>query len=283
MAKQASVAVHGGTVGATPSLPDFLFPDSARVIYRRAPLRTVICQLRFPPILRIEATPPADFQDRIRAKFPLLQKVNIAGLEQVPEEVAQALGLGQAKATYQFKTDDQAFTVSLDPGSLSLTTSKYTRWEEFRNLFEAPISALIDVYKPAFFNRIGLRYTNVILRSEANLVDQPWTAILSPQIAGELNVRNWERCVRDIKRVTRLIDPDGDGVLFQQGFSRVNKGSEEGYLLDFDLYRDGRTNIADALARLDAYHRRAGRAFRWCISDLLHRALEPTELGDNQH
>jgi hypothetical protein len=53
---------------------DDLFPDSARVIYGKAPLTGVVCQLRFPPILRIESAPPADFQDRIREQFPLLER-----------------------------------------------------------------------------------------------------------------------------------------------------------------------------------------------------------------
>jgi hypothetical protein len=42
-----------------------LFPPSSRVVYRRAPLIEVVCQLRFPTLLSIESKPPADFQERI--------------------------------------------------------------------------------------------------------------------------------------------------------------------------------------------------------------------------
>ena len=45
------------------------FPDATRVIFDANPLDEVICQVKFPPILRIE-TDPAAFQDQIRAEYP---------------------------------------------------------------------------------------------------------------------------------------------------------------------------------------------------------------------
>ena len=46
------------------------FPEVKRVIYKKNPLDRVICQLRFAPILKIDAEIPADFQEMIRADFP---------------------------------------------------------------------------------------------------------------------------------------------------------------------------------------------------------------------
>lgn len=47
-----------------------LFSDRPRSHYRAAPVREVICQLRFPTILTINNVEPADFQEAIRAEFP---------------------------------------------------------------------------------------------------------------------------------------------------------------------------------------------------------------------
>lgn len=269
--------------GQAPGIePDALFPDSPRVLYGRSPLRNVICQLRYPQILRIEAAPPADFQERIRGDFPFVEKVAIAGLEQLPPELAQAIGVAQAGTTYNFKTEDQLSVLTLTPESLALTSSNYSRWEIFRRLLSGPVSALINIYAPSFFTRIGLRYQNVIMRSEIGLSNRPWAELINPAIAGEIALPNWGRCLRDLKRTTRLTDDRGDGVAFQQGLARLNNMPEEGYLIDFDLYRDSRSEVGEALSRLDEYHRRAGRAFRWCISDRLHGALEPSELVDNE-
>ena len=50
------------------------FPDSERVIYQRNPLLEVICQLRFPSILRIDSEAPAVFQERVRKEYPMYQE-----------------------------------------------------------------------------------------------------------------------------------------------------------------------------------------------------------------
>lgn len=47
-----------------------LFSGHPRTLYRSAPTHEVICQLRFPTILSINNTEPADFQEAIRAEFP---------------------------------------------------------------------------------------------------------------------------------------------------------------------------------------------------------------------
>ena len=47
-----------------------LYYDRPRTQYRNTPTHEAICQLRFPTILSINATEPADFQEAIRADFP---------------------------------------------------------------------------------------------------------------------------------------------------------------------------------------------------------------------
>ena len=47
-----------------------MFSECERVNYAKAQLAEVICQLRFPTILRIGASEPAEFQERIREDYP---------------------------------------------------------------------------------------------------------------------------------------------------------------------------------------------------------------------
>ena len=47
-----------------------MFSTEPRVTYRKNQLGEVICQLRFPTILSINTTEPADFQEMIRSDFP---------------------------------------------------------------------------------------------------------------------------------------------------------------------------------------------------------------------
>ena len=47
-----------------------MISDQQRCIYDMNPLAEVICQLRFPEILSIQANIPANFQEAIRHIFP---------------------------------------------------------------------------------------------------------------------------------------------------------------------------------------------------------------------
>jgi uncharacterized protein (TIGR04255 family) len=84
------------------------FPETPRVIYAQNPLVEVICQLKFPPILRIETELPAIFQESIRKEYPLSQT---AEAQQIPlppalvKMVEQSVpGFVQGR-TYQFLSD----------------------------------------------------------------------------------------------------------------------------------------------------------------------------------
>jgi uncharacterized protein (TIGR04255 family) len=258
---------------------DELFPDSPRVIYSKAPLTEVICQLRFPPILRIESDPPADFQDRIRAIFPLLDRgAQHVGLTQgLPPEIVKIIGSATGGANYIFRTEDQKFTLTLAPEWLALSTKKYDRWEAFRKLLVPPFEALVDIYKPAFFSRIGLRYQNAIKRATLGLEARPWADLLIPSILGALAEPQFEANIIEVRKTVRANFPDGTGGVFvQHGFGGDNGRDRNTYLLDFDFYTE-KTEVKNAVTILDDFHTRAGRAFRWCISPLLHERLEPLD------
>ncbi len=254
-----------------------LFPDSPRVIYDKAPLVEVVCQLRFPRILRIETQAPADFQDAVRDVFPLLEKVvhaNIPPGVQVPPEILQVLE-SQLIPSYQFLTEDRSANVTLAPDSISLSTTRYERWEQFCGALESPLSALIEIYKPSFFSRIGLRYINAIERKALGL-DAPWSELLSKDILGEIALRQFENNLQAANRLIVITLPDQTGLLaLRHGLGQVQGHDEVAYTIDFDFYTDKRTKVENAKSVLEHFNKSVGRAFRWCISDTLHRTLGP--------
>src|SRR5437870_12070185 len=121
---------------------DDMFPPSPREIYSKAPLVEVICQLKFPSLLRIEGEVPAQFQERIRSIFPLFERGSSPMPPQLPPEILQFIRQQVSAVTYQFLTEDRVSTVTLSPDSLALTTTKYERWERFFDQLRAPMAAL---------------------------------------------------------------------------------------------------------------------------------------------
>lgn len=255
------------------------FPSSPRVLYDRTPLREVICQLRFPALLRVEAQAPADFQDCVRTRFPILERAANPIAQQIPQELLQALGGSVHVTTYTFKTEDGTAHLSLTPESLALTVTDYSQWEDFRQAFIPAIGALVDIYKPAYFSRVGLRYQNVIFRNELGLDGASWAELLRAEVAGELTVPQWEAGTQDARRVIRCkLAETRDAMLFQHGLGKIEGDSETGYMLDFDFYCDEKTEVKDADATLDRLNKYTGQAFRWCIKEPLHAAMGPHEL-----
>jgi uncharacterized protein (TIGR04255 family) len=253
----------------------------------KAPLIQVVSELRFPPILKIASEPPADFQERIRATFPLFATVpNLAlpQLQQMPAlqtEILQVIGPQLGGTSHQFQSEDHKATITLTISSFSLTTTDYRTWEDFRNQLNGPLRALEDVCKPTFFSRIGLRYIDAISRQMLGLDNRLWSSLLKDPILGELAVPVFEQNAEVAERQLTIRIPDGSGkITLRHGHARIQEKPDICYVIDFDFFRDQRTEVKDAGAALDRFNKLAGNAFRWCITTELHDALDPQPIGD---
>jgi uncharacterized protein (TIGR04255 family) len=263
-------------------LGDELFPSSDRCVFLKAPLAQVICQVRFPPILAVEATLPSTFQDRVRGSLPLLERVMPLALPRLPANLSHLFGPPTSAVQYQFLTEDRQATLQLASDSLTLSTAQYTRWESFSRQFREPLHALLEIYKPTFFVRVGLRYQNAIARSRYGFEDRRWSELLRPEILGELALPQFEASLDGVaQRQLKLRLPGSAAtVVIHHGLGYVvsnnTQQSEQSYVLDFDLAKEDKTETADAESTLDTFHHLAGNAFRWAISDTLRSAMEPT-------
>lgn len=262
-----------------------LFPNPPRTIYARNPLYQVICQLRFPRILLIDKE-PADFQERFRKQYPIFREPQRARIN-LPDEIVEFLSPTAIKTlsltnkrAYDFLTADEIWTVGLTSEFLSLSSSDYERWENFKAHLEGPLQALLDIYEPAFFSRVGLRYQNLIRRSVLG-ISEPWSELLMPYISGVLDLANInEEMLEEHRQVIALTLPNSDGsVRMQSGLVRI-ENDEICFLIDNDFYTQERIEVSDALDRLDNFNQIARRVFRWCITDRLHEALGPQLVRD---
>ncbi len=253
------------------------FPDSPRVLFGKNPLEEVVCQLRFPPILRVDAESAglASFQERVRQRFPLYRRTVMPlpmGLN-IPPQFLQAMAGGSAGA-HEFVSADEVWQLSLTRDFLALTTRRYTEWSDFKARLQDPVEALCDVFSPTFFQRIGLRYRDRIDRASLGLSDVPWRELLVASVIGELGDDTIGPYVEHVARelVVRLSD-DAGRVRIVHGLQRENEVSA--YIIDSDFFLEGNLEKGAVAHALDAFNRRAGRLFRWCITRRLHDAMEP--------
>ena len=254
-----------------------MFSQEQRSIYSRNQLGEVICQLRFPEILTINPTPPADFQEAIREDFPVYTARKEAAVLK-PGTPPQQPGMN-----YQFATADGVWRVNLTSRFISLATSRYTRWEDFAAKLDKPLAAFIRVYRPAYFERVGLRYLNFISRNALDLNHTPFSALISPAYLGllgdpEVSETAATRATVDaevaIRAGCRAKIHAGPGMVRRPGQS----DAEPKFILDFDLYMPGKLALNLSAGALHTLHAQAYPIFRSAITDTLHEAMEPTQI-----
>jgi uncharacterized protein (TIGR04255 family) len=260
------------------------FPDAERVIYENNPLEEVICQLRFPPVLKIDTEPPVEFQERIRSDYPFYKSRPAVKLPAgLPTELAALLAkdlpLGAGQTAHEFGSQDERWTLSLTRDFIALTCRSYDRWENFKAHLDRPLDALRKLYSPAFFTRIGLRYRDVIRRSVLGLEQLSWAELLQPGVAGALASPEIAADVEHSAQELVIRLPDGRSHVRVHHGLAVDDGSEEQcYVIDADFFDDQQSELPHAFERLDSLNRQARRFFRWCIKDRLHQAMRPQPL-----
>lgn len=260
-----------------------MFSTKPRCRYRENQLAEVICQLRFPEILAISAKPPVDFQEAIRADFPQFHQ----RMEAPPPKLAGAPGNmtlqnQPAAVNYQFSSADGLWRVNLTGKFVSLSCSRYAGWEDFAQKLDKPLAAFIKIYKPAYFERVGLRYLNFISRAELGLEGVPFSELIAPCYLGPLaeedvNEAAASRCSVDTEMSIR----GGCRVKLHAGPGLVKKNGQEDkevkFVFDQDLYMPGQLQLNLAVGALQTLHAQADAIFRGAITERLHKAMEPEE------
>ena len=254
-----------------------MFSQEPRCIYRRNQLGEVICQLRFPEILTINTTAPAEFQEAIRADFP------VYSARKEPALLKPGITAPQAGMNYQFATADGTWRVNLTSRFISLATTRYTRWEDFAAKLDKPLAAFIRIYRPAFFERVGLRYLNFISRNALELGSTPFRSLLAPSYLGILS----DPEINEAAALRTTVDADvairagcrakihaGPGIVRRPG----QHDTEPKFILDFDLYMPGKLALNHSAGALHTLHAQAYSLFRGAITDTLHEAMEPIDL-----
>ena len=253
-----------------------MFSMEDRVQYAKPQIMEVICQLRFPTILSIGAKEPVDFQEQIRHDFPRYSRT-----EEKPVKIVNGKPEPQPPVTnYQFLSADGRWKVNLTNSFLALATPAYTNWETFANKLDSVLVHFIEIYKPAFFERIGLRYVNAVSRNALGLTDTPFSELIQPGYLGLMADEDINE--RAFARITQEADvalPGGCRLKLHCGPGMIKRNNVEEqeirFILDNDIFMLGNIEMKHSAGALNTVHTNADRIFRGQITDTLHNAMEP--------
>lgn len=258
-----------------------MFGSADRYQYMAHPLLETICQLRFPAILSIGAQEPAAFQEAIRGEYPRY----VARQDQPAPRITNAntpnpvVEAQKPITNYNFISEDGRWKVNLTRDFIALSTVGYTRWEDFAGRLDKLLAEFIEIYHPAFFERIGLRYVNAVSRKRLRLEESGWTDLIQPAYLGVLAEPDVEEGALTKSALDTEMKLDGDlKVKIHAGLGLIGDGKKDAevkFILDNDLSCAGNIKMTELPEKLLAMHTYADRLFRGAITSELHAAMGP--------
>lgn len=258
--------------------------ECRRFIYKNPPLVEVIYQLRFPTILSINAKDPIEFQDAIRLDYPIYlptieqsqqMVVNANGLNVIPSIVQKG-----SNKNYAFVSADGKWKINLASSFISISTLSYTCWEDLKTHFKRPKEKFIDIYKPAFFERVGLRYVNAITKSKLKILDKKWSELIQPHLLGCMAIEDESKFKTYSMDSEYSLDVPNSFVHVHSGLGNINGMTELSFLLDNDYFKLGMTKLEDSENVAESLHKNSTKFIRNAIKDDLHIAMGPQELQE---
>lgn len=254
--------------------------EKKRVKYKKSPLIEVIYQLRFPTILSIESEQPVQFQERIREKYPFydVQTEEQSNISFDPRLKSVSMNkLGENK-NYSFIDVDRVYKVNLTASFISISTKLYTQWETFWDNAQYVIKVFEEIYNPSFYNRVGLRYRNVIRRSILGLEECKWKELVSPEFLGIMGKTN-EEGVKVYKTATEY-QTDVEDVISTARIELVHVNHEEElcFLIDCDYYTNGINESSKIKYISDSLHEASNNFMQSAFTERLSMAMEPEDI-----
>lgn len=258
-----------------------MFGSVDRYQYMAHPLLETICQLRFPAILSIGAQEPAVFQEAIRGDYPRY----VARQDQPAPRITNAntpnptVEAQKPITNYNFISEDGRWKVNLTQNFIALSTVGYTRWEDFAGRLDKLLAEFIEIYHPAFFERIGLRYVNAVSRKRLHLEESSWADLIQPAYLGVIAEPDVEESSLTKSALDTEMNLDGGlKVKIHAGLGLIGDGkkdSEVKFILDNDLSGSGNIKMTEVPEKLLDLHTYADRLFRGAITSELHAAMGP--------
>lgn len=229
------------------------------------PLREVICQVNFAPLLEIVRNLPTDFQSKIRNRFPkfaVRQTVGLDASQPLPSE-------------YEFKSASDHSSASLAFSFVALATREYSHWGAFQDEMQGVLQAFTDVYGDILTTRIGLRFINELSASNLEVKDsEELLGVLNDDLTCLIVNAAWTTPKSAFHQLS-LEDGD-DELTIRVNFDRK---SEPKIILDFDFFTTLNTPIAtavpDIIRTLQEFHINCYDVFRWSIKEDKIHLLKP--------
>lgn len=256
------------------------FERAKRLRYEKNPLADVSCEIRFPPLLKLVQYGPVDLQPSLQSSYPLLEIVELGSVRITPGASGAPEMNMPPPRRYVFKSQDMAWTLAVGADALVLSTSKYDRWEDFRDRMGYAAGLFVASYRPSRLLRIGLRYIDAVDPVELGMPAAPACNCLNPTLRGLGGYVKDGDLLESQNYALVKLDPRGKlGIRWGTGVRQTQDGPRTVCVLDGDFFDDSGLGVTmeSLFTVLDDFNFQAGGLFQWAFTDELRARLGPKE------
>jgi uncharacterized protein (TIGR04255 family) len=238
------------------------FPDVEDVRLSRAPLTEVVCQVRFPTVLKILRNPPFELQELIAHRFAEYGEEGGLRVQVEAKEQEASAASESTRSGFHFLTTDRNIRLVLTADAYSLSTLGYTVWDDFARDLQLVDESIRAVYSLQYAKRIGLRYINQFTLSNTGIEDLDGLLnVLRPELIQFYRNDAWSDAAEGYSQV--VVRDDSAVLAFRLAFGEQGPGPS--VFLDLDLFEEGQIPFEGLIDRCNRYHDVIYRAFRWSL------------------
>jgi uncharacterized protein (TIGR04255 family) len=244
-------------------------PDPAPRQLERSPLDVVVCQLQYEHNLAVaDAKTARAIHDALGGRhgdFPRVEQIQT-------QTVSVGIGPSPSVSTspsagWRFTNADRTWVLTIVPEHVSVETASYTNWESFASMLGTVLGAIAEHVDPAFENRLGLRYIDLI-KGDRVVTPQGWSEIIDSRLLGPVLQPGLGTAIRAAQQQLVLeLDDQGTICAFRHGLV-ASTDEAPAYVLDYDFYREGSRgfDVGDVLATAARFNTFALQLFQASIT-----------------
>lgn len=249
-------------------------------ILRKAPLRVVAIELRFPDTVLL----PEDLKKirkALAADYPASDNEQGFGVE-ISLQAGVKQHAGFTRHTY--KSRDGSHQVGLT--STALVLEARANYEGFKHFLER-WQTVLGIVEPALDLdtqiRLGLRYVNQLVVEDPTTGLESVSGRINPALLSPLSADGFEHAVTNSFQELRLQSERSKGTL-RHGLQVAQEESPVPgvYVLDLDFYDDELTGYDNEAQKekLKLFNTEIWKIFRWSLTDDEFARMEPEERDD---
>ncbi len=248
------------------------------VVYDRAPLVTVLCQLKFTPVLSLfTRAGVTGFQAGLRDEYPrFLAPRRDANIAMTPEGIE----VGASAPVWRMADQSEEWTVGLSVDFVSLETSQYKDSHDFLGRLQHVLHVLHGTVRPSDSTRVGLRKISAIPLPDT-LQTQSLQGIVREEMLGPLCVAAFPTPIANFEGHLQFIEDDTNVLMINYGLKKIREDPNLSYVLDCDYFTERPFKIdgGDVMEVLEHFSSGMTSFFHWALEPEYLSTLGPRTRG----